>query len=342
MLRSLRRAATVSLVLPLSFALGAFAVSPGAASAQEAHALILVGIGGGDEYAQRFHEWASGLAGALVERHGLAGDNVTYLGEHAEADGSSRRADVEAALGALVSRAGPDDQVLVVIFGHGTARGDEALVNLPGPDVSATELGELLAPLTTQRVAVVNTTSSSGPFVEALSGPSRTVITATRTAQERNETWFGQYFAQAYTGEDADLDKDGRVSLLEAYRYATREVARHYEEQGLLMTEHALIDDNGDHEGSSEPVVDPAEAGDGRLAGAFAFGRLGTVNPANVDDPVLRGLLEERAALERRLDALRARQASMAPEAYDAELETLLIEIALKDQEIRRRGGGGR
>lgn len=329
-------------IVPLVLALASSAGAPAAASAQEAHALIVVGIGGGEAYTERFHGWASGLAGALVERHGLAEDNVTYLGEHASADQPSRRENVEAALRALVSRAGPEDQVLLVIFGHGTARGDETLVNLSGPDVSAAEIGELLSPLTTQRVAIVNTTSSSGPFVEALSGPRRTVITATRTAQERNETWFGQYFAEAYSGEDADLDKDGRVSLLEAYRYATREVARHYEEQGLLMTEHALLDDNGDQLGSTELVPDPADADDGRLAGAFAFGRLGSVNPANVDDPVLRGLLQERAELERRLDALRARQASMTSEAYDTELEALLIEIALKDQEIRRRGGEDR
>jgi hypothetical protein len=105
------------------------------------------------------------------------------------------------------------------------------------------------------------------------------------------------------------------------------------------MTEHAMIDDNGDGRGSAEPDV---EAGDGRLAGAFAMGRMGSTNPANVTDPVLRGLLEERVALERRLDALRARQSSMEPEAYDRELEELLVEIALKDQEIRLRGGGER
>jgi hypothetical protein len=321
----------------LLVALAAAAALPAPAPAQESHALIVVGIGGGDAYVERFHEWASSLRDALVERHGLAAERVTYLGEHPDVDAPSRRENVEEAIGKIVAAAGPDDRVLLVIFGHGTSRGDEALVNLPGPDVSDAELAELLAPLSTQQVAIVNTTSASGPFVATLSGPGRIVITATRTAQERNETWFGRYFVAAFTGEDADLDKDGRVSLLEAYQYATREVARHYETQGLLMTEHALIDDNGDRRGSGEPDV---EAGDGRVAGAFAFGRLGSTNPANVSDPVLRGLFEERAELEKRLDALRARQGSMAAEAYDRELEGLLIEIALKDQEIRLRGGG--
>jgi hypothetical protein len=146
-------------------------------------------------------------------------------------------------------------------------------------------------------------------------------------------------YSISYTEEGADSDKDNRISLVEAYEYATREVARHYQEQGFLMTEHALIDDNGDSKGSAQPDV---EAGDGQLARTFALGRPASAAGAtNTDDPVMRGLLQERAAIEARLDALRARRTTMEAAEYDRQLEALLVELALKDQEIRRRGGGG-
>jgi hypothetical protein len=317
--------------------------APTVGTAQEGHVLIVVGIGGEEQYKTRFHEWAVGLRDALIARHGLAAARVTYLGESPQMDpakiqGPSRRENIASALTAMAGRAGAQDRVLVVVFGHGTTRGDESVINLPGADMSAGELDSLLAAFPTQEVAVVNTASASGEFVEELSGPRRTIITATRSANERNETWFGKYFVEAFTGDAADLDKDSRVSLLEAYQYARGEVARQYREATLLLTEHPLLDDDGDRRGTTETT---AETPDGRVAKTFAFGRLGTVNPANVTDPVLKGLLEQRAELDRRLDALRARQATMEPAAYDRELEDILVEIALKDREIRARGPGG-
>ena len=320
------------------------AALPTAAAAQDAHALIVVGIGGDSIHGARFHAWASELHDALIQKHGMSKERVVYLGERPEVDpsrirGPSRKENVANAIQEIAGRAGANDPVLVVIIGHGTSNGTETTLNLTGPDLSGAELAQMLAPMSTQQLAVVSTTASSGPLVQALSGAGRTIITATRTGQERNETWFGQYFVAAYTGADADTDKDNRISLLEAYQYAVREVARHYQEQGLLLTEHALIDDNGDSRGSAEPDL---EAGDGIVARSFALGRVASATGVtNTDDPVLRGLLQERAEIERRLDALRARRATMEAAAYDQALEALLVELALKDQEIRRRGGGG-
>ena len=61
---------------------------------------------------------------------------------------------------------------------------------------------------------------------------------------------------------------------------------------------------------------------------------------AATDDPVLKGLLAERTRLEERIATLRARKAEMDAAAYDSQLEELLVELALKDREIRERGGG--
>jgi hypothetical protein len=77
---------------------------------------------------------------------------------------------------------------------------------------------------------------------------------------ERNQTEFPSYFVQAFSDEGADADKDQRVSVLEAFTYARREVERFYEKGHLLVTEHAVLDDNGDGTAARRPIPPPATA----------------------------------------------------------------------------------
>ncbi len=316
-------------------------------AAQEAHLLVVVGIGGDPEYSARFLEWGTTLRTAAIERYGLPPERAVLLAEDptmAEGiTGPSRRDDVEAALHDLAQRVGPEDRLMLVLIGHGSFRGDEANFNLPGPDLPASELGLLLDALPTSRIAVVNTASASGPYIEALAAPGRIVITATASGGERNETQFGGFFVAAWSGDDADLDKNGSVSLLEAFQYADSETERYYEERNLLPTEHAMLDDDGNGQGSQIPGTD-----DGMLAAGFTLGLPGARSvvatasgpiPTSADS-VLTRMYQERAQLEGRVADLRRRSSSMEPEAYQRELEDLLIELALKSREIRAREGG--
>jgi hypothetical protein len=204
----------------------------------------------------------------------------------------------------------------------------------------------MLGGLSGQTVAIVNSTSSSGPFLPALSGPNRVILTATSSALERNETQFGGFFVKALEQDDSDLDKDGRVSLAEAFQYATGEVDRYYESQNLLATEHAQLDDDGDGEGVRE-IGEGAL--DGRLAEVFWLGSSSSVtgeasalDSLAATNPELRRLLEERADLERQVRELRALRGQVEETLYEEELEALLVELALKNREIREKGGGGR
>ena len=52
--------------------------------------------------------------------------------------------------------------------------------------------------------------------------------------------------ARALAEDGADLDKDERVSMLEAFTFARAEVGRVYERDNRLLTEHAMLDDDGD------------------------------------------------------------------------------------------------
>jgi hypothetical protein len=224
-----------------------------------------------------------------------------------------------------------------VLFGHGTFANKSAKFNLVGPDMAAEDFAPLLAKLKSKRVVFVDTTSASAPFVEALSGPGRVIVTATRTGGEMYATLFGGPFVEAFTIEAADADRDGKVSFLEAFDYARKAVASSYQREGLLPTEHAMLDDNGDKEGTMEPS---REAKDGRNAAVLSIGSMR--QQALPADEKLRALYVERQALERRIDSLKLLKSGMDPEKYAAELEKLATELALKTRQIREAEGKGK
>jgi hypothetical protein len=183
-------------------------------------------------------------------------------------------------------------------------------------------------------VVFVNTASASGPFVEALSAPGRVIVSATRTGDEKYATLFGGPFVDAFSTEAADADRDGKVSILEAFDYAKRAVAASYQREGLLPTEHGLLDDNGDRQGSMEPG---RQAKDGQSAAALAIGSLR--QQALPTDEKVRALYVERQQIERRIESLKLLKSGMDPEKYASELEKLATELALKSRQIRETEG---
>jgi Peptidase C13 family len=281
--------------------------------------LIVVGLGGEPKFTDAFHELATSMAAAAQQRLALPAANVVYLGEKTPL--RSTRESVQRAFEDLGRRSQPCDLVFVLLIGHGSFQSGEARFNLPGPDMSAADFAPLLAPLASRKVVFVNTASASGDFVKALAGPDRTIVTATKSAFERNETEFAQYFVDAFTKDGADTDKDQRVSVLEAFEYAKREVQRAYEKNQRLLTEHAVLDDHAD----------------GAAARTLFLGSTGTAAARVSDDPELAELRRQRRDLEAKIDALKARKDAMAAARYDQELEALLVELALKDAAIRAR-----
>jgi hypothetical protein len=322
------------------------AAGAGAAGAEQSHLLIVVGLGGEPKYTDAFHELALSMIQAAEKKMGVAASNITYLGEKAANPavpvykGRSSRENVQKALGALARTAGPGDLVFILLIGHGGSQGGESRFNLPGPDMTASDFAPLLAGLSGQQVVLVNTASASGDFVKALSAKGRTIVTATKSAMERNQTEFPSYFVQAFSEDGADADKDQRVSVLEAFTYARREVERFYEKGHLLLTEHAVLDDNGDGVGSAVP--DPA-AGDGRVARAIFLGGgddSTADSAASTADPRLADLRRQRRAIEQEIGALKARKEAMEPAQYEEELEKLLLELARRDAALRQREEG--
>jgi hypothetical protein len=296
--------------------------------AQETHLIVITGVAGDQAHAKQFHTWASTFIDAAKTRDNVPAANITYLAEKIDVDpaairGRSTREVVEKTLRATAAAAKPNDEIFVLLIGHGSFDGKQAAFNLPGPDLTAEDWTKLLARFPTQRVVFVNTSSASGAFLPTIAGPGRTIVTATRTGGEKNETRFPEYFVEAFGTEAADLDRNGYVSVLEAFNYAKTKVAAAYQQGGLLLTEHATLED----------------LSGGKLA-AMTFV---TANPtprlANLDisDPAVRALVSERDAIDRQIAQLKGAKDGMDPARYEQELEQLLTTLALKTRAIRDR-----
>ena len=291
----------------------------GSAAAQQTHLLVVTGVPGDEEHAAQFQKWATAFIDAAKKNDKVTDANITLL-----ADKGSTREGVQKAFADLAARVKPEEAVVVLLIGHGSFNGTDAAFNLPGPDLTVAEWAKLLAKLPAQRVAFINTSSSSGAFLPAVAAPGRVVVTATKTGGERNETQFPAFFVEAFTDNAADKDRNGHVSVLEAFEYAKTKVVQAFQQKGLLLTEHATLDDGGE----------------GRLAATIFLGLGRTEAAVDTSDPAMKALVDERTAIERQVEALKLKKPSMDPAQYDAQMETLLTNLALKTKAIRDRQAG--
>lgn len=327
----------------LVLAVSALCVLCSPLGAQRTHLLIVSGLGGEPQYTEQFRALGLALADVARKKYAMPDSEVVYLAEEGAKDaritGVSTKVNVESALARFAKNAGPGDEVVIVLIGHGSGSQEDSKISLPGPDMSARDFARDLVPFKTQQVGFVDLTSASGDVLPVLSAPNRVVITATKSSFERNESLFAKYFIAALTGDGADVDKDGRVSLLEAYRYAVTETKRYYDDLGRLQTEHAQLDDDGDKKGTAEPDLRVASGADGALARRIFLGGGVYASMAGANDPRLAALYKERFTLEGRIDELKKRKATLSADAYDDALENLLVQLAMKSKEIRAMEG---
>jgi hypothetical protein len=285
--------------------------------------IVVVGAAGTPEYAAQFTEWA-----ALWEKACLKGQAKYVSIGMDKNEGSSDRAKLQ---GILTNEPKQTAAALwLVLIGHGTFDGRAAKFNLRGPDVSADVLTEWLKPFL-RPVAVVNATSSSAPFLSRLSGRQRVIITATKSGFEQNYARFGKYLADSIADPKADLDKDGQTSLLEAFLTASNRVDEFYSAAGRLITEHALIDDNGDGLGTRADwfrgIRPIQKARDGASLDGYRAHQFYLV--CSEDEMKMAPTLRtQRDNLELEVMKLRDARESFSEDEYFSKLEALLSNIA--------------
>ncbi len=317
-------------VLPARAAEGPASVAAPAAPAQPAahdEVLVIIGAQGEDSFATGFAAAAKNWQTAC-ERAKVA---CTVIGLDGKKDPEAAPTDKDL-IQAWIKKLDPNSaaNAWIAYVGHGTFDGKEGRMNVRGPDILPSEMAGWLKPLK-RPVIFIHGGSASYPFMTALYGPNRIVISATRSGAEINYSRFGEAFAAALVSEDSDLDQDGQVSLLEAFVTAAQKVKSFYDDNNRLMSEHALIDDNGD------PHPTPADffkgtrvvkrpAGGGVVSGNKA--KLIALAPSDAERAMNSDQIQQRAALEQQLEKLHDLKTKLSEAAYYAAVEKILRQLA--------------
>jgi hypothetical protein len=271
------------------------------------HFVVVGGLGGEPDYAERFAQEAEDLAETATGTVGA--EQVALL----NGAGATKQA-LEQSLTALVVTAKAEDAVVVYLIGHGSFDGKNYKFNVPGPDITAARLAQLLDNIPAKRQLVVNMTSCSGAMLEmSTQKDGRIIITATKNGREKNATVFSRYWTGAFEDAEADVDKDESITVQEAYDYAVNKVDTFYKSAKRLSTEHARMEGPGPE--------------------TFLLARLGK-NATLAQDPELAPLFKRREELRMGIDALKLRRDGMDENAYFDELQTILLQLATVDIQI--------
>ena len=266
-------------------------------------ALVVTGLGGEPAYATAFAEQSAAIERSLATLPGEV--RVTRLTDAA--------ASLERIADWFGTRENPDT-LLVFLVGHGSFDDIEYKFNIPGPDFTDADLVGWLDDAGGTQLVVL-TGSASGAAADTLAADNRLVVSATRSGVERHATRFGEFFAAALGEASADLDKNERISVQEAFDFATRAVADSYAEAQQLATEHARLDGDG--------------------AARLVLARLaGNRTAAPAADPELNRLREVRDRISAEIDALRATRDNVPAAVYRAELTELLVDLASAEEAI--------
>lgn len=236
---------------PYRFLMGVFCLSlllhcqtiladPSGSAEKTERIIVVLGAEGTSEYGQQFADWSSRWQQLAADKQAA----FTLIGDSIDA----RHSDLELVQHELNHQTDYTATWLILI-GHGTFDGKTARFNLRGPDLTADALNQSCHAIQ-HPLAVINCFSASAPFLEMLSAENRVVITATKTGHEFYFSHFGNFLSAVARDKLTDLDHDGQISLLEAYLAASRQTAEFYLEKGELATEHALLDDNADQQGT--------------------------------------------------------------------------------------------
>jgi hypothetical protein len=285
--------------------------------------VIVVGAPGTPAYASEFRAWADQWKSAATR----GGAGTIQIGTDARSPDPADRDRLKSVLAKQTVTAG--EPLWLVLIGHGTFDGKEAKFNLRGPDFSDQELAKWIESAK-RPLVLIDCTSASAPFLNRLSGPNRIVITATRSGDEMNYARFGRYISEAISDPKSDLDKDGQVSLLEAYLATAHRVDDYYRTRSQLASEHALIDDNGDHLGTPPDwfrgVRATRRAKDGAAPDGVRAHQVHLI-PSDRERSIPPAIRRRRDELELAVAGVRDQKGKLNEEEYYNRLEPLMLEL---------------
>ena len=301
-------------------------------------AILVAGISGDPELQKEYLGEMKDLVSVLEGSLGFPRDQIVVLFDDPSKDPAlirhkSTRENLQSVCLDLARRVQQEDLVFVFIEGHGDYDGRTYKLNLVGPDPTAEDLAAVLYAIPARLFVVMNATNCSGGSIPAFSQKGKIVVTATKSGMEKNQTHIGRFFIHAFRDNAADSDKNDRVSILEAFAYASRKVEEYYEKEGSMQTEHAVLDDNGDAKAQAKPAP---ENGEGFLA-RTTFLDAGVPQKILADlTPEQKKLALEAAELEKQIEALKYAKGEMPEAEYETKLEELLLRLARINAKLRK------
>jgi hypothetical protein len=188
---------------------------------------LVVGI---DDYPGRGSDLSFAIADADAIDAALAGFGVPAANRVVLRNGQARRAELVAAIRALVEVAGPGTTVVLAYAGHVRKldRDTEVIVAADGGLLSDAELAGLLGPSAAARMWLLMATCYAGGFTEAL-GPGRILTAAAGAGSLAYESRAirGSYLVHHLVREGW-LEGRAGPSVQEAFAYADIEIAQRY------------------------------------------------------------------------------------------------------------------
>ena len=177
--------------------------------------------------------------------------------------------------------AGPYERVFIFMAGHANGHDDEALFQLPGPDVSYRDLMTRLNQLQTKSLLTVVAASQGSVWLQKFGGPGRAVIAGNGLREFdfipliflKN---FPAMFAKAARWhalhpQAAGSADPSEVSLAEVFFMTERSVRKWYEQNQLHPTEKPLMDADGNGQGVSRLTLAGPDAQDALIASKIHF-----------------------------------------------------------------------
>ncbi len=327
-------------LLPGLFSTPCRAGQQNAAAGGTQWAILVTGTSGEPDLQKQYLKELADLRGLLEGSLGYSREHVVALFDDPALDPErvqyqSTRENLARACREVAARAGTDDSVFIFLEGHGSADESTFKLNLVGPDPTGEDLAAMFYSIPARYFVVVNATNCSGASLAALTGKGKIVITATRSGSEKNLTHFGRFFIDAFAGNHADVDKNGRVSVYEAFAYAARRVEEYYAKEGNMQTEHPMLNDNGD----AQPLT-PAEAAapDAALFSRTAYlDRRSPVLTQDATSPESQALAREAQSLQNEIELLKSAKGTMPDAEYEKKLEALLLKLAEVQAKLRKK-----
>jgi len=284
--------------------------------AQAANVTVVIsGLGGNDEYTEKFDEYATAIADE-AKRIALTQTDVMLL-----RGGAAKKEIVTALFDAIATRTDVNSFTAYFI-GHGSYDGRSYKFNIPGPDITDIELLALLNKIRAKQQLVVAATSASGALLDVIDTGNQTtgkrvLITATKNGREKTAVLFPEYMVEAITTPAADTNKNESISAMEIFNYANSSVEGFYETEKLLAPEHARLQ--------------------GENAESFEVARYGNLLAAQ--DKVPEELLTMRETLASQVNILRSRKEDINEDEYFDTLQDLMLKLADVQSQIDSASG---